>query len=85
MDASVQASALKDALEAQETLKLRGFNAACGAKSSVVIDRWGHMRGVWQIYNGEYFWTNGASSQPSFRTANLDEAIAHTLTVISAG
>ncbi|HPG88544.1 MAG TPA: hypothetical protein PLD46_02740 [Hyphomicrobium sp.] len=84
MTASVQATELKVALQSQEALTLRGFNATCGTSASVVVDRWGHMRGVWHFYNGNFFWTDGASSQPSFRTNSIEGAVAHTLSVVAA-
>ena len=83
MSASAEATQLKEALEGQEQLKLRGFSAACGDDNSVVIDRWGHCRGVWRIHNGQYFWIGGASSQPSHCAATLGDAVAYTLTVIA--
>lgn len=84
MGASAETMQLMEALEAQETLKLRGFTASCGDTNAVVIDRWGHMRGVWQLLNGQYVWIGGASSQPAHSVANLEDAIAYTLTVIAA-
>ena len=84
MSASAEAIQLKEALQSQEQLKLRGFSATCGDNDSVVIDRWGHCRGVWRIYSGQYFWIGGASSQPLHCAATYGDAIAYTLTVIAA-
>lgn len=84
MGASAETTQLVEALEAQERLKMRGFTASCGEVHSVVVDRWGHMRGVWQIHNGRYFWTSGASSQPAHSVATIEEAVTYTLTVIAA-
>lgn len=84
MGASAETMQLMEALEAQQLLKLRGFTASYGQTGSVVVDRWGHVRGLWHIYNGQYFWTGGASSQPTHSVASMDEAIAYTLSVIAA-
>ncbi len=83
MGANAQNTDLTEALEAQETLKQRGFTAACGPDGSVVVDRWNHVRGVWHYHAGHFFWTDAGSSQPSFRIATQSAAVAHTLNVIS--
>ena len=84
MGESAQNTALMEALEAQETLKLRGFTSSCGPTGSVVADRWSHVRGVWHYYKGNYFWTDGGYTQPSFRASTLEGAVSHTLKVIAA-
>jgi hypothetical protein len=83
MGESLQNTELMLALEAQETLKLRGFTASCGPTGSVVVDRWNHVRGVWHFHAGNYFWTDAGYSQPSFRVNSLEGAVEHTLNVIS--
>jgi hypothetical protein len=83
MGANTQNAALMQTLEAQETLKLRGFTATCGPTGSVVLDRWNHVRGFWSFYDGHYFWTDASSTQPSFRIETAAGAIEYTLNVIS--
>lgn len=83
MAANAQNIALLRTLEAQKVFKLRGFTASVGPAGSVVIDRWGHMRGLWHFNKGQYFWTGGASSQPTLSKETLDEAVNHTLTTIA--
>lgn len=83
MGANVQNTELMEALEQQETLKQRGFTAACGPTGAVVVDRWNHVRGVWHYHGGHYFWTDAGYTQPSFRTDTLEGAVAQTLNVIS--
>ena len=75
--------ALKEALELEDGLKLRGFTAACGPTGGVVVDRWNHVRGVWDYHDGHFFWTDAGYTQPSFRVANLEGAVKHTHDVIS--
>ena len=84
MAACAETMQLIEALEAQETLRLRGFSASCGQTGSVVVDRWGHVRGIWHVHDGRYYWTNGASSQPTHSVTSLDDAVAYTMTVIAA-
>lgn len=84
MGACAKTIQLIDALEALEVLKLRGFASSCGPTDSVVVDRWGHVRGIWHVHNEQYFWTSGASSQPTHIAPTLDDAVAYTLSVIAA-
>ncbi len=79
----VQCVALMEALQAQEVLTLRGFTAACGSTGSVVVDRWNHVRGVWDFRNGVYYWTDAGYSQPSFRAESLEGAVAQTLRMVA--
>ncbi|MEQ1651414.1 MAG: hypothetical protein ABL897_02900 [Hyphomicrobium sp.] len=83
MGANGQNTALMEALEGNETLKLRGFTAACGPTGAVVVDRWNHVRGVWHFHADNYFWTDAGYSQPSFRTDTIEHAIDHTMNVIA--
>lgn len=83
MGANAQNTELMEALEGQETLKQRGFMAACGPTGAVVVDRWNHVRGVWHFHAGHYFWTDAGYTQPSFRVETLESAVTHTLDVIS--
>ena len=85
MGANAQNTALMEALEAQQILKLRGFTAACGPNGSVVVDRWQHVRGVWHFHASNYFWIDAGYSEPSYRTDSQDKAVAHTLDVIAKG
>ena len=48
MGANTQNTELMQALQAGNDLKIRGFTAVCGPTGGVVIDRWNHVRGVWQ-------------------------------------
>lgn len=85
MRASAATMLLLEALEAQEVLKLRGFSTSIGDANAVVIERWGHMRGLWRVHNDQYFWTGAASSQPTHAVATVEGAVAYTLGVIAAG
>ena len=83
MGANDQNTRLMLALEAEESLKLRGFTASCGPTGAVVVDRWNHVRGVWHFHAGSYYWTPAGNNEPTLRVGAHDEALAYTLNVIS--
>ena len=83
MGANTQNLALMQTLEEQEALKLRGFTATCGPTGSVVLDRWNHVRGFWDFHEGQYFWTDAGSTQPSYRVENIAGALEYTMGVLS--
>lgn len=83
MGANVENTRLMEALEVEESLKLRGFTAACGPTGSVVLDRWNHVRGVWHFAGQNYFWTPAGYNEPTFRCGSLDGAVQHTLEVLA--
>lgn len=83
MGANAQNKILQEALEAQETLKLRGFTASCGPTGAVVVDRWNHVRGVWHFHLHSYFWTPAGYAEPTYRVETLDGALTYTLHTIS--
>lgn len=83
MGANEQNTALQEGLESQESLKLRGFTASCGPTGAVVVDRWNHVRGVWQFHHHSFFWTPAGYAEPTYRTELLEDAIAYTLDTIS--
>lgn len=83
MGANEHNTILKDALEAEESLKLRGFTASCGPTGAVVVDRWNHVRGVWHFHLHSYFWTPAGYNEPTYRTESLEGAVRFTLVTIS--
>ena len=83
MGANVQNHELMRALEAEESLKLRGFTAACGPTGSVVLDRWNHVRGVWHFAGQHYFWTPAGYTEPTYRCSTQAAAVQHTLEVLA--
>lgn len=83
MGANVENAQLMAALEADQSLKVRGFTAACGPTGGVVIDRWNHVRGVWHFHQSHYFWFPAGYIEPSFRCDSQVDAIAYTVTVIA--
>lgn len=83
MGANTENTKLMEELEADETLKTRGYTAACGPTGGVVLDRWNHVRGLWHYVQGHYFWTPAGYNAPTFCCTTHEEALRHTLETIS--
>jgi hypothetical protein len=83
MGANEHNTQLKEALEAQSSLKERGFTSSCGPTGAVVVDRWNHVRGVWHFHLHSFFWTPAGYGEPTYRCSTLQEAIAYSLETIS--
>ncbi len=83
MGANEQNTQLMHALEAQETLKQRGFTASCGPTGAVVFDRRSHVRGVWHFHGSSFFWTPAGYAEPTYRTDTLESAVNYVLEVIA--
>lgn len=83
MGANNQNTRLVQALEVEEALKLRGFTASCGPTGAVVIDRWNHVRGVWNFHDSSYYWTPAGYNEPTIRVDTHEEAVAYSLNVVS--
>ena len=54
-------------LEALELLKLKGYSATPLDDGGVLLDRWGHARGIWQFGDKGWSWT----------PAGYNEALCH--------
>lgn len=83
MGANVENTDLMLALSADPELGAKGFTASCGPTGGVVIDRWGHVRGVWHFHAGAYFWIPVGNSDAVYRTPTLDGAFTYTITTIA--
>jgi hypothetical protein len=74
---------LAEALQDEPDFISRGFTASCD-QSAVVIQRSGHVRGVWTNHAGKLVWTAAGYNEPKFATASLPEALHYTLREISS-
>lgn len=83
MGANEQSTQLREALEAESSLKERGFASSCGPTGGVVVDRWNHVRGVWHFHGHSFFWTPAGYGEPTYRCSTLLEALEYTLETIS--
>ena len=75
---------LAEALRTQTDFVERGFKAK-QSPESLLVQRHGHVRGIWTTVGDRYVWTAAGYSQPSFSTISLPEALKYTLTEISKG
>lgn len=82
MGANSQSLDLAAWLEREVEFKQRGFATACGPTGGVVVDRWGHVRGVWHFVGKSYFWTPAGYNEPNYRTETIEAAFRYTLDVV---
>jgi hypothetical protein len=52
--------------------------AELSGSHDVVLERRGHVRGVWHCKGKSFSWTPAGYNEPTFTTANLDAAVAYT-------
>jgi hypothetical protein len=70
-------------LERDETLRARGFSLSRAQDGGIVIDRWGHVRGIWDFDGHSYTWVTPSSSEPTFRTADAKSAVLYTVMTLA--
>lgn len=77
--------ALFDLLQKNEVLRLRGFSLACDGEGGIVIDRAGHVHGIWShVDDGDgYAWISPGSSEPRFRAGDAKSAVLYTVIALS--
>jgi hypothetical protein len=82
MSSTTKPRLLAEALQSQQGFVVRGFTAECDS-SAVVVQRSGHVRGVWTSNAGRLVWTAAGYNEPKFATRSLPEALDYTLNEIS--
>jgi hypothetical protein len=73
---------LFELLQRNDTLKAKGFSMACSGAGAVVIDRAGHVHGIWDHDAKGYKWVSPGSSEPRFRTEDATSAMLYTIVVL---
>ena len=73
---------LFDLLQRNDMLKAKGFSMACGGEGTIVIDRAGHVHGIWDHDANGYKWVSPGSSEPRFRTEDATSAMLYTIIVL---
>jgi hypothetical protein len=73
---------LAEVLHGAESFAERGFEAKASPES-LLVQRDGHVRGIWTVEGDRYIWTAAGYCQPSFSTIALAEAVKFTLIEIS--
>lgn len=72
-------------LVGNEALKRRGFSLSCTDNGAIVIDRSGHVHGIWDFDGRDYTWVSPGCSEPAFRTDSANSALVYTLVALSQG
>ena len=62
-----------------------GEGAVVGDHGGAVIERRGHMRGIWRCMGGTFAWTPAGYNEPTHQVPDLDAALSYTQTVILTG
>lgn len=69
-------------LEKNGVLKERGYSLAFDRDGSIVIDRAGHVHGIWSSDRRCYAWLSPGNSEPKFRTENAKAAVLYTVAAL---
>jgi hypothetical protein len=78
-----QGSHLLDLLLCNDVLRTRGFSLSRTQEGSIVVDRFGHVHGIWNYDGRQYAWTSPSSSEPIFHTDSPSAAVVYTLLALS--
>lgn len=70
-------------LERNEVLKLKGFTLAYDRGGGIVIDRGGHVHGIWSHDSERYAWVSPGNSEPKFRTGDAKSAVLYTVVILA--
>jgi hypothetical protein len=76
-------SQLLGLLSRNEALRSKGFSMRCTPSGDIVIDRWGHVRGIWGFDGASFLWVSPGSSEPAFRTGNAESAVLYTVVMLA--
>lgn len=72
-------------LTRNEMLKTRGYSFSCAHAGGIVIDRSGHVHGIWDFDGRNYTWRSPGSAEPLFRTEDPKSAVLYTLAALPQG
>ena len=72
-------------LSRNEMLKMRGFSFSSAQAGGIVMDRFGHVHGIWDFDGRSYTWQSPGSTEPKFRTENAKSAVLYTLAALDQG
>lgn len=74
---------LFDLLQKNEVLKAKGYSLAVDHDGGIVIDRAGHVHGIWNNDRKGYAWVSPGNSEPKFRTEDVRSAVLYTVVVLA--
>jgi len=72
-------------LNRNEMLKTRGFSFSYAAAGGIVLDRFGHVHGIWDFDGRNYTWQSPGNTEPKFRTEDPRSAVLYTLAALDQG
>jgi hypothetical protein len=61
-----------------------GLTAGFGEQGGVVIERRGHVRGIWRCLGGEFAWTPAGYNEPVHEAADIEAAVAYTQALLQS-
>ena len=70
-------------LKDNETLRSKGYSLAYNQANGIVIDRAGHVHGIWNCDADTYKWISPGNSEPKFRTEDAKSALLYTVVVLA--
>jgi hypothetical protein len=70
-------------LAKNEILRIKGYSLAYDADGGIVIDRAGHVHGIWSHDARSYTWVSPGNSEPKFRTRDAKSAVLYTVVVLA--
>jgi hypothetical protein len=70
-------------LQRNEVLKAKGYSLSSMLPDSIVIDRFGHVHGIWKYDGRQYAWLSPCSTEPIFRTDSPSAAVVYTLVALA--
>jgi hypothetical protein len=75
----------RELLTAMEQLLIgnpRGLTIIQGDCGGIVIERRGHVRGIWRCLDGSFAWTPSGYNEPVHVSADIPAVLTYTQTVI---
>ncbi|MCB1521918.1 MAG: hypothetical protein KDJ37_15275 [Hyphomicrobiaceae bacterium] len=76
-------AALVQRLTQHEVLRARGYTFYVGPRGGVVVDRWGHVRGIWHHDGTRFAWMPASHSQPTSWADSVDAAERFTVVMLA--
>ncbi|MFN3622567.1 MAG: hypothetical protein ACK4TP_00760 [Hyphomicrobium sp.] len=74
---------LFELLQKNQVLKSKGYSLALDQDGGIVIDRAGHVHGIWSHDARGYAWVSPGNSEPKFRTEDPKSAVLYTVVVLA--
>ena len=70
-------------LAKNKVLRIKGYSLAYDTDGGIVIDRAGHVHGIWSHDARSYTWVSPGNTEPKFRTQDAKSAVLYTVVVLA--